>query len=236
MPVRSAMRPPAAIASRALTTRFITTCSICPRSALTWASDGARSVSSRTFSPIIRRSIRSRSTTTPLTSMTAGWMICRRLKASSWLVRAAARSAARRISSMSSRFGSSGPSCSATMSPYPRMAVSRLLKSWATPPASRPIASILTECRNCASREIRSVMSVMNPSRAIVSPPAPRIARPCSQTHFVSPLFVSMRYSIWKGRSASTLSCTVSQTIGRSSGWMRSPYPIPPSSTSSAVS
>src|SRR5882672_3429825 len=31
------------------------------------------------------------------------------------------------------------------------MAVSRLLKSWAMPPASRPIASIFCDCRSCSS-------------------------------------------------------------------------------------
>jgi len=32
------------------------------------------------------------------------------------------------------------------------MMVSRLLKSWATPAASRPTASIFWACRNCSSR------------------------------------------------------------------------------------
>ena len=36
------------------------------------------------------------------------------------------------------------------------MAVSRLLKSWATPPASRPIASIFCACRSCSSRSCSS--------------------------------------------------------------------------------
>ena len=39
------------------------------------------------------------------------------------------------------------------------MAVSRLLKSCATPPASRPTASIFADCRSCASSAFRSVMS-----------------------------------------------------------------------------
>ncbi|HEX7243361.1 MAG TPA: hypothetical protein VF263_23965 [Longimicrobiaceae bacterium] len=33
----------------------------------------------------------------------------------------------------------------------PEMAVSMLLKSWATPPASRPTASIRCACRSCSS-------------------------------------------------------------------------------------
>ena len=40
------------------------------------------------------------------------------------------------------------------------MTVSRLLKSWAIPPASRPIASIFCDWRSCSSTCLRSVMSV----------------------------------------------------------------------------
>ena len=36
----------------------------------------------------------------------------------------------------------------------PLMAVSRLLKSWATPPASRPTASIFCACRSCSSKPL----------------------------------------------------------------------------------
>src|SRR5438093_954890 len=39
------------------------------------------------------------------------------------------------------------------------MAVVRLLKSWATPPASRPMASIFCAWLSCASRSFRSVRS-----------------------------------------------------------------------------
>ena len=38
------------------------------------------------------------------------------------------------------------------------MAVSRLLKSWATPPASRPTVSIFCACSSCCSRRWCSVM------------------------------------------------------------------------------
>ena len=50
----------------------------------------------------------------------------------------------------------------ASASHQPLITVSRLLKSWATPPASWPIASIFCDCRSCASRCVRSVTSRTN--------------------------------------------------------------------------
>src|SRR5207248_1779506 len=50
--VASVSLPPSAMASRAFTTRFITTCSICPGSTRTRASDGAATVCSSTSSPM----------------------------------------------------------------------------------------------------------------------------------------------------------------------------------------
>ena len=47
------------------------------------------------------------------------------------------------------------------------MAVSRLLKSCATPPASRPTASIFCDSRSCSSRCRRSLMSRDRPSTAV---------------------------------------------------------------------
>ena len=67
--------------------------------------------------------------------------ICLRLKARSWRVSAAARSPAVRIArSGSCRVG--GGQLVAGAARVAAMTVSRLLKSWATPPASRPTASI----------------------------------------------------------------------------------------------
>jgi hypothetical protein len=45
----------------------------------------------------------------------------------------------------------------------PLMTVSRLLKSWATPPASRPMASIFCACRSCSCRRVCSLMSRRHP-------------------------------------------------------------------------
>src|SRR5207237_356647 len=64
----------------------------------------------------------------------------------------AARSDALRISSTSDRFASPGCKSRSKSCVLPRMAVSRLLKSCAMPPASWPTASIFWDCRNCSSR------------------------------------------------------------------------------------
>ena len=63
----------------------------------------------------------------------------------------AERSAALRISSRFANAGCSGSSCSMASSAWPRITPSRLLKSWATPPASRPTDSIFWLWRSCSS-------------------------------------------------------------------------------------
>ncbi len=102
-------------------------------------------------SPNSRRSIPSIFITTAFKSTTFSATNWRRLKASSCLVRPAARSAAFFTSSISRRMGSPATRRLRISSLYPRMTVRRLLKSWATPPASRPTASIFCDCRSCAS-------------------------------------------------------------------------------------
>ena len=101
-------RPPWGMASRALTARFMTTCSICPRSAFTRPSPGVGVVRSAMSSPIRRPSRSFMSVVTALRSRTTGSSTCLRLKARSWRVRSAARPAVRWISSMPRRIGSSG--------------------------------------------------------------------------------------------------------------------------------
>jgi len=86
--------PPCGIASRALTTRFITTCSSWLRSAFVAERAGSRRVVRRMSSPIRRRSIGSISRTTSLSDRTRRSSTWRRLNASSWRVSAAARSPA----------------------------------------------------------------------------------------------------------------------------------------------
>ena len=61
----------------------------------------------------------------------------------------------------------------------PSMDVSRLLKSWATPPASRPMLSSFCDCRSCSCRRasissdcFRWVMLVAHSVAATTSPPS----------------------------------------------------------------
>ena len=93
---------------------------------------------------------------------TFGLTICLRAKASSCRVTSAARAAAFPTSSMSARILWSGGRLARAKSVCPMMAVSRLLKSWATPPARMPTASIFCECRSCSSSMRLSVTSRMN--------------------------------------------------------------------------
>ena len=104
-------------------------------------------------SPIRRPSIDSMSRTIAFRFTTRACSICLRLNASSCRVSAAAWLPAFSISSTdisASREGSpSGDSRSSAA--WPLMMVSRLLKSWAMPPASLPMASIFCDCRRSAS-------------------------------------------------------------------------------------
>ena len=50
------------------------------------------------------------------------------------------------------------------------MMVSRLLKSWAMPPVSWPIACIFCDWRNCSSMARRSVTSSLTATKLMTSP------------------------------------------------------------------
>ena len=52
------------------------------------------------------------------------------------------------------------------------VAVSRLLKSWATPPASIPTASIFRDWRSCSSKRARSSILASSSSLSMFSPEA----------------------------------------------------------------
>jgi len=82
-----------------------------------------------------------------------------RLKARSWRVKEAAFSPAFLISSISLRKDSSLMTSINASSAFPMMVVSILLKSWAIPPASVPMASIFWDCRSCSSILLRLVIS-----------------------------------------------------------------------------
>ena len=89
--------PPSGIASRALTARFSTTCSICPGSIRTGGRPGCSRETNVTCSPISRRSMRAAASTTSFRSTSLGCTMALRLKASSWPVSAAARCPASRM-------------------------------------------------------------------------------------------------------------------------------------------
>jgi hypothetical protein len=90
--------PPAVIASRALTTRFMITCSIWVAPTCTRPGSELSRMTSRMSSPIRRSSIFCMSLMTEFTSTTRVSDSRWRLKASSWRVSSVARSPARWIS------------------------------------------------------------------------------------------------------------------------------------------
>ena len=100
--------------------------------------------------------MRAVSATRALRSTTWGSRTCLRLKARSWRTRRAARSAAPMTCCTFRRRGSSPASPRRSSSPWPMITMSRLLKSWAMPPASRPTASIFWDWRSWSSSRRRS--------------------------------------------------------------------------------
>ena len=171
--VRTVSVPPPGMASRAFTARFITTCSRWVRSARTVTGAGASTASTATRSPSTRRSRPASAETTSFRSSTsarAGWQ---RPNRRSCRTRAVARSAARARSSNSAAVPASSAG-DRSSSAFPRMTVSRLLKSCAIPPASRPTASIFWPWRRCSSSRLRSVMSWYTPSTPTTRPAASR--------------------------------------------------------------
>ena len=167
--------PVSAMASRALTQRLTRIWSIWEGSILTghrfFPGSQARSMSS----PMSRRSILSMLSTVSLRSSTLGAMVCLRAKASSCRVRSAERWAAFWISLQSRMDGWLSSACSRISSEYPRITPSILLKSWATPPASRPTDSIFCAWTSCccilsfsASYCLYSVMSLNSTVRTVL--------------------------------------------------------------------
>ena len=130
---------------------------------MTIVGSGGQVISNSISGPISRRSIVSMPPTTSPSANSCGRVAWRRLKASSCRVRPAPRSTDCLISATSPRAGSSRPSSISSRSAEPMMLIRMLLKSCATPPASRPMASSFCDCRSCSSRARRSVMSRTKP-------------------------------------------------------------------------
>ena len=191
--------PPSGMASRALTARFISTCSSWPRSALTCHRSASAWALQRMCSPSTRPIIRSKSRTTSPRSRILRSSICRRLNASSWRLSEAPCWAAFWMASRSSRVSlPGGRRRRCRISEKPRMAVRMLLKSWATPPASWPMLSIRCTCCSACSIRRRSVTS-----RPVSSTP-PMSVRPA---RLVTPIS-SSRQSPLRGRTRSWCVCS----------------------------
>ena len=157
------MAPPLGMASRALTARFSTAISSWLRSTSTVPIAGGKRTTMLMFAP----SERSSRSVMPLTrsgmATATGLRFCRRAKASMRWVRMAPRWAACTALATSGAILGSSPMRRCTSSRLPSTAVSRLLKSCATPPVSWPIASIFCDWKS-ASRA----------SRDAAGPPAAR--------------------------------------------------------------
>jgi hypothetical protein len=150
--------PPSGIASRALPARFMSTWSRWLGSTSTGHGLGAGTTSSDTSSPRLRRRSPSSRVTAAFRSVRTGLDRPVRLKVRSCATRFAARAPAARMCATSSRC--SGESVPSVRKSQPlRITTRRLLKSWATPAASRPTASSRPACRSCSSSRRRSVTS-----------------------------------------------------------------------------
>ena len=193
-PVSMTSWPPPGMASRALTTRLRSTWSSIPASARVSSARGWRLSWRRTSSPRMRCNILARWATISFRSNWRGCMTCRRLKARSWRVRLAARSAEALMPARYSRASGGRFSVVPTSSASIMIAARMLLKSCATPPASWPMASIFCDWRNCASSCRCSVMSSAVPTTRRISPAPPRTGKARSWIQRTVPSGRWMRY------------------------------------------
>jgi hypothetical protein len=168
--VSTVSRPPVGMASRALTARLVSTCSTCPGSAITRPRSGCRTVVSRMSSPIRRASILAVRAIRSFRSVGRGWRTCLRLNARSWRVSSAARRPASMTSATYSAASPPAGRSARSSSEYPLMMLSRLLKSWAIPPARWPTASIFWAWRNCSSSRRYPVMSRWLATKWVTAP------------------------------------------------------------------
>ena len=164
--------PPSGIASRAFTTRFIRTCSIWLGSPITVPGCSARRSSMVMSARRSRFMIPASSRTVALRSRGWGCSTCFRANARNWRVSVAPRCPASMISS-SWCFTSGSATSLSSMFPTPRMTARMLLKSWAMPPDSRPIASSFCSWRTSFSICRRAVRSRTDPISTVGRPCEP---------------------------------------------------------------
>ncbi len=154
-----ASRPRAPTASRALTARLNKTWCRATGFAATGGTPPAAPTSRvRVAGRLARRNWATSRSTGPTATAVGGASALPRLKARSCATSSRARSAARRTAS---RWRGASAPASRASSARPRMTASRLLKSWATPPARRPMDSIFWASwswisRRCCSSRARS--------------------------------------------------------------------------------
>ncbi len=156
---RMVSTPPPGMASRALTARLSRAFSSWAGSTWTHIGSPAASVSICTVSPTAWRISGRKSSIRPSMSTETGLSCWRREKARSWRVRLRPRSAACRTAFSCRCCRGSFSSLRASMSMLPRITVSRLLKSCATPPVSWPTASIFWAWASWRSAFIFSVLT-----------------------------------------------------------------------------
>ena len=203
----------------------MTTCSIWPRSARTRPSRVPGWTRRSMSSPINRFSIGSSSASTRSSSSTRGSSTWRRLKARSCRVSPAARRAALWISVAARWSGSPAGSSSVCCWLYARITVSRLLKSWATPPARRPTDSRRWAWRSrvslwisASSARRRSVTSRACVTMPWMSGSWSRLVPDHSITR-QSPSRCRMRTSIGGLSPKARIWSNAARAAARSSGW-----------------
>ncbi len=211
------MRPPPGIASRALTARFISTCSSCASGAMTIGDAAAGSKTIWTSSPMTRSSSERRRVTRQLRSSRTARCGARRLNASSCPVSSAARLAAWKTSAIRSACSVARARKNWMLS---RMTVRRLLKSWAMPPARRPSASIFCACTSRCSSSLPSVTSMIAPTIRCGTPCGSRKIWASPITSRIEPPGRTTRKSARSATSPAAARSESSFTRTRSSGWI----------------
>ena len=165
--VRIVSAPAVPIASRAFTARLITTCSSCPWSTRTGQISRPCCSLKVMFSPINRRIRFARSASVSVIDTSSAFSVCLRENARSWRTKFAARFAFCLICIISANDWSPAGWRINNKSLKPIIAVSKLLKSCAMPPANCPTACIFCEWANRISKffcSVRSIICTMKPS------------------------------------------------------------------------
>ena len=220
--VATRIRPPPPIASRAFVRRLMTIWSKCVGSILIAHTSDWSAIFNSMSSPMSRESI-------PYTDVRAVFGFSPTAAAVSFLAKAsscrticAPRRPASQIDCSNSYAPWSVRVTSRASSADPMITQSALLKSCATPPASRPTASIFCACVSWAWRCSRSasacflaVMSTCEPSILSGLPPSSMSSDACERIHRYEP-------SLWRKRNSTSKSCRRFSANARTTSMIRS--------------